>query len=105
MKLHPGLPWKKAKVEKKMRRRKLFSPLKFKKATTKMLHLEHSLVRYETWTLRKLYQKYQESFAIWWWKTMDRVKEERNILHTIRRKSNWIGYSLRRNCLLNHVID
>jgi hypothetical protein len=34
-----------------------------------------------------------------------RVKEERNILHTIkRRKANWIGHILRRNCLLKHVI-
>jgi hypothetical protein len=33
-------------------------------------------------------------------------KEERNILHTIkRRKANWIGHSLRRNCLLKHVIE
>jgi hypothetical protein len=35
-----------------------------------------------------------------------RVKEERNILHTIkRRKDNWIGHILRRNCLLKHVIE
>jgi hypothetical protein len=34
------------------------------------------------------------------------VKEERDILHTIkRRKSNWIGHILRRNCLLKHVIE
>jgi len=34
-----------------------------------------------------------------------RVKEERNILHTIhRRKSNWIGHVLRRNCLLNTLL-
>jgi hypothetical protein len=33
------------------------------------------------------------------------VKEERNILHTIkRRKANWIGHILRRNCLLKHGI-
>jgi len=31
---------------------------------------------------------------------------ERNILHTIkRRKANLIGYILRRNCLLTHVIE
>jgi hypothetical protein len=36
---------------------------------------------------------------------MERVKEERNILHTIRRKSNWTGHILRRYCLLKHVID
>jgi hypothetical protein len=34
------------------------------------------------------------------------VQEERNILHTIkRRKANWIGHILRRNCLLKHVIE
>jgi hypothetical protein len=34
-----------------------------------------------------------------------RVKEQRNILHEIRkRKANWIGHVLRRNCLLQHVI-
>jgi hypothetical protein len=34
------------------------------------------------------------------------VKEERNILHTIkRRKPNWIGHVLRRNCLLKNVIE
>jgi hypothetical protein len=37
---------------------------------------------------------------------LHRVKEERNILHTIkRRKANWIGHILRRNCLLKHVIE
>jgi hypothetical protein len=35
-----------------------------------------------------------------------RVKEERNILHTAkRRKTNWIGHILRRNCLLIRVIE
>jgi hypothetical protein len=34
-----------------------------------------------------------------------RVNEQRNILHEIRkRKANWIGHILRRNCLLQHVI-
>jgi hypothetical protein len=34
------------------------------------------------------------------------VKEERNILLTIKkRKANWIGHILRRNCLLKHVIE
>ena len=34
-----------------------------------------------------------------------RVKEQRNILHEIRkRKTNWIGHILRRNCLLQRVI-
>ena len=35
-----------------------------------------------------------------------RVKEQRNILHKIRkRKANWIGHILRRNCLLQRVIE
>jgi hypothetical protein len=35
-----------------------------------------------------------------------RVKEQRNILHEIRkRKANWIGHILRRNCLLQRVIE
>jgi hypothetical protein len=75
----------------------------------------------ETWTLRKVHQKYQESFEVWCWRRMEkiiwtdrvrneevlhRVKEERNITHTIkRRKANWIGgHILRRNCLLKQVI-
>jgi hypothetical protein len=34
------------------------------------------------------------------------VKEGRNILHTIRRrKANWIGHILRRNCLIKHIIE
>jgi hypothetical protein len=34
------------------------------------------------------------------------VKEERNIVHTIkRRKANWIGHILRGNCFLKHVIE
>jgi hypothetical protein len=34
------------------------------------------------------------------------VKEEWNILHTVkRRKANWIGHILRRNCLLKHVTE
>jgi hypothetical protein len=33
-------------------------------------------------------------------------KERRNILHEIRkRKANWIGHILRRNCLLRRVIE
>jgi hypothetical protein len=75
----------------------------------------------ETWTLRKVDQKYLVSFEVWCWRRMEkiswtdrvrneevlhRVKEERNIVHTIkRRKANWIGHILRRNCLLKHVIE
>jgi hypothetical protein len=35
-----------------------------------------------------------------------RVKEQRNILHEICKwKANWIGHILRRNCLLQQVIE
>ena len=35
-----------------------------------------------------------------------RVNEQRNILREIRkRKANWIGHILRRNCLLRQVIE
>jgi hypothetical protein len=36
---------------------------------------------------------------------LQRVKEEGNILHTVKiRKADWIGRFLRRNCLLKDVI-
>jgi len=75
----------------------------------------------ETWTLRAADQKYLESFEMWCWSRMEkiswtdhvrneevllRVNEQRNILHEMRkRKSNWIGHILRRNCLLKQVIE
>jgi ribosomal 50S subunit-associated protein YjgA (DUF615 family) len=58
---------------------------------------------------------------MWFWRRMEkirwtdrvrnedvllRVKEQRNIRHEIRkRKANWIGHILRRNCLLQRVIE
>ena len=34
------------------------------------------------------------------------AKSDRSILHTVkRRKANWIGHILRRNCLLEHVTE
>ena len=75
----------------------------------------------ENWTLRKTDQKYLESFELWCWRMMEkiswtdhvrneevllRVNGQRNILHEIRkRKPNWIGHILRRNCLLKQVIE
>jgi hypothetical protein len=35
-----------------------------------------------------------------------RIKKQRNILNEIsKRKANWIGHILRRNCLLQQVIE
>jgi len=75
----------------------------------------------ETWTLRAVDQKHLERFEMWCWRRMEkiswtehvgykeillRVKEQRNILNeTSKRKANWIGYILRRNCLLQRVIE
>jgi hypothetical protein len=37
---------------------------------------------------------------------LHKVKEERDIIQTAkRRKDNWIGHILCRNCLLKHVIE
>jgi hypothetical protein len=37
---------------------------------------------------------------------LHRVKEERNILHTVKqRKANWTGHVFCRNCFLKHVIE
>jgi hypothetical protein len=73
----------------------------------------------ETWTLRAD-QKHLESFKMWCWRmekiswakhvrneeVLLRVKEQRNILHEIsKRKANWNGHLLRRNCLLRQVIE
>jgi hypothetical protein len=73
-----------------------------------------------TWTLQKQDHKHQECFETWCWRRMKkinwpdrvrneeelhRVKEERNILQRIKRRANWIGHILRRNCPLKHVIE
>jgi hypothetical protein len=70
--------------------------------------------------VRILDQKHMESFEMLCWRRMEkiswtdharnevlfRVKEQRNILHEIlKRKANWIGHILRRNCLLQRVIE
>ena len=73
------------------------------------------------WMLRAVDQKHLESFEMWCWGRMEKiswtdhvrneevllwVKEQRNILHEIRKwKANWIGHILRRNCLLQRVIE
>jgi hypothetical protein len=57
---------------------------------------------------------------MWYWRRMEirwrflvrndevllRAKEQRNIVHEIRkRKANWIGHILRRKCLLQRVSE
>jgi hypothetical protein len=73
----------------------------------------------ETWTLRAMDQKHPECFEMCCLRRMEKiswtdhvknedvlltVKEQRNILHEIcKRKANWTGHILRRNCLLQQV--
>jgi len=80
-----------------------------------------SLYGVETWTLRTVDKKHLERFEMWCWRRMKkiswtnhvkneelllRVKEQRNILHEIsKRQANWIGHILRRNCLVQRVIE
>jgi len=72
-------------------------------------------------TIRAADQKYLESFEMWCWRRKEkiswtdhvrneevllRVKEQRNILHEVsKRKANWIGHILRRNCHLQRFIE
>jgi hypothetical protein len=74
----------------------------------------------EKWTLQKTGQIHLESSEMCWrrmekigWTDRVRnedvlhiVKEERNIIHTVKgKKVDWIGHILRRNCLLKYVIE
>jgi hypothetical protein len=74
----------------------------------------------ETWMLRAADQKHLESFEMCWRRmekisrtnrvrneeVLLRVNEQRNLLRVIsKRKANWIGHFLRRNCLLQWVIE
>jgi len=72
-------------------------------------------------SLRGVDQKHPESCEMWCWRRKEkiswtdhvrnedvllRVKEQRNILHEIRKwKTSWIGHILRRNCLLQRVTE
>jgi len=71
--------------------------------------------------LRAVDQKHLGSFEMQCWRRTEkiswtdhvrneevllRVKKQRNILHEIcKRKANWIGHILRRNCLLQRIIE
>ena len=75
----------------------------------------------ETWMLRAVDQKHLESFEMSCWRRMEKISwadyvrnkeglltvmEQRNIPHEIfERKANWIGHILRRNSLLQRVIE
>jgi len=95
--------------------------VKLRKKLVKCYIWSIALYGTETWTLRAVDQKNLESFEMWCWRRMEkirwtnyvrneevllRVKEQSNILHEIsKRKANWIGHILLRSCLLQHVIE
>jgi len=93
--------------------------LKLRKKRVKCCNWNIALCGAETWTLRTVDQKQLEGFEMWCWRRMERiswtdhvrneevllrVKEQMNILHD-KRKAKWIGHILRRNCLLQQVIE
>jgi hypothetical protein len=75
----------------------------------------------ETWTLRAIDKKHLVSFEMWCWRRMEKiswsdrvineevllsVNEQRSVPHEIRKwKANWTGHILRRNCLLQRVLE
>jgi hypothetical protein len=93
--------------------------LKLRKKLAKCYIWSINLYGAETWTLRAVDQKHLKSFEMWccgrrekisWTdhvrneKVLLGVKGKRNILHEIsKRKANWIGHILRRNCHLQQV--
>jgi hypothetical protein len=106
------------------KKRALFSSkkdLELRKKLVKCYIWSTPLYGVETWTLRAVDQKHLERFETWCWRRMEkiswtdhvrndevllRLKEQTNILHeTSKRKANWIGHILRRNCLHQQVIE
>ena len=98
-----------------------FLGVKEEEETNKMLHLEHGFVW--CWNLDASGSRSEIPGKFWNVvlekdgedqldrpceneEVLLRVNEQRNILHEIRkRKDNWIGHILRRNCLLEQVIE
>jgi hypothetical protein len=92
--------------------------LELRKKLVKCYIWSIALYSAETCTLRTVDQKHLESFKMWCCRRISwtdhvrnedvllRVKEQRNILHEIhKRKANLNGHILRRNCLLQGVIE
>ena len=95
--------------------------LELRKKLVKCYVLSIALHGAENWRLRAVDRKHLKSFEMWCWRRMKkiswtdhlrneevlfRVKEQKNILHEIRkRKANWIGHILGRKCLLQRVFE
>lgn len=96
-------------------------PLKLRKRFAKCYIWSVVLYGSETWTMRKKEERYLESFEMWLWRRIEniiwsdkvrneevlrRVGEERSILKTIKkRKRNWLGHILRRDCLQKRIME
>ena len=121
MKLNPGLLWQKQHSTKED---SFHNQIRFKISGEKLVKRyiwSIVLCGAETGTLLKVDQKYLGSYEMWCWRRMgktswnDRVrndevlrtdKEEKNVLRQReRRKVNWIGHVLCRNCLIKHIIE
>ena len=95
--------------------------LKLRKKLVKCYIWSIALYGAEIWKLRAVDQKRLECFEMWCWRRMEKiswtervrneevlltVKEHGDILHEInKRNANWIGHILRRNCILQRVIE
>jgi hypothetical protein len=106
VKLNPGF----TREKRHSKRIRLFLPAGWTLIYGKLVkYYSWSLALYgaETWTLRKVDQNSLESFEMWYWKRMEmiwtdlarneealhRIKEERNILHTIKRWETNLDWS------------
>jgi hypothetical protein len=106
------------------KKRNLFTStldLELRKKLVKCYVWSIALYSDETWSLRTVDHKHLERFEMWCWRRMEKisstyhvrnevvllkVKEQRNILHEIRKwKANWIDHILCRNCLLQRVTE
>jgi hypothetical protein len=95
--------------------------LELRKKLVKCCIWRIALYGVETWALWAVDQKHLESFEMWCWRRIEKIswtdhvsneeallrgKEQRNILHDIsKRKADWIGHILRRNYLLQLIIE
>ena len=120
VKLNLGLLWQKPYSRRRGLHFTSTLDLKLKKKLEKSYIWSVALYGAETWTYRTVDQKYLEIFEMWCCRRMEkiswtdharnkevllRIKEQRNILLEIsKRKANWIGHILRRNCRLQRVI-
>jgi hypothetical protein len=91
-----------------------------RKKLVKCYILSIALYSSERWTLRKVDKKYLEIFEMWCWRMIQisctycvrneeelrRVKEVRNVLHTIKiSNANWVSHSLRTNFVQNTSLN